>query len=122
MSAPQGSAPLIVAWEELTCSLMGATRRFSASFRHNLAHYINRELLDGLVMVATLEFERADQRLERLKALDQRVATLKILLRQAHKQRALDHGLYDLHSEALIKIGRMIGGWRKHLEQRVERG
>ena len=96
---------------------MKHTRRFSASFRPNLTHYINQELLDGLVLLSTLSYQTPQERLQRLKRLDQHLSALKILVRQAHMQEALDHNKYDLHAKSLHALGRMIGGWQRHLEQ-----
>jgi len=112
------AAPLLVAWERLTTALMTDTRRFTASFRPNLTHYINQHLLDGLVLLSSLEFQPAVDRLARLRRLDEHLAALKVLVRQAHAQEAMSHAQYDRHQSALAEAGRMLGGWRRHLEGR----
>jgi len=110
------SAPLLVGWERLTTSLMADVRRLPASFRHNLAQYINRELLDGLVLLSGLSYLPSPQRLSALERLDRHLATLKVLLRQAHMQGALSHGQYDVYVQQTFELGRMLGGWQKHLQ------
>ena len=112
------SASLLVFWERMTASMMGDTRRFTASFRPNLAQYLNAHLLDGLVLLATLEYQGVVERGVGLRALDGHVAALKVLVRQAHAQGAFSHSQYDLHQRALGEAGRMVGGWRRHREGR----
>lgn len=112
---------LILAWERLTAELMGDTRRFGASFRHNLGQYVNTALLDGLCLVAELPYRSPVDKQEGLQALDSLVGRLRVLIRQCYTQQALGERRYTLHQSRINDIGKMIGGWLKYLGDQEER-
>ena len=109
---------LLLAWERLTAELMTEGRRFPVGFRHNLVSYINDALLDGLTTLATLPYAQPHDKLTQLSALDAIVARLRVLVRQCYTQRALGERGYTRYQSQLNALGKMIGGWSKHLESR----
>ena len=102
---------LILSWERLTADLMHDTRRFDANFRHNLAHYVNTALLDGLCLLAELPYQRRDEKLGRLREFDGVVARLRVLLRQCFVQSALGERGYERYQVQVNEVGKMVGGW-----------
>ncbi len=42
---------------------------------------------------------------------------LRLLLRLAHSVRALDTTGYERSAESLVEIGRMLGGWLRHVQE-----
>jgi len=113
MSEPQ----LLLSWERLTSELMQDTRRFSASFRHNLAHYINQILLDGLCLLAEIGYLPPAEKLGSLQKVDGKTAQLRVLVRQCYQQEALGEKRYEHHQDRINEVGKMIGGWLKYLQE-----
>ena len=107
---------LLLAWERLTAELMGEARRFSAGFRHNLAHYVSVTLLDGLCLLAELSYRDREGRLRGLRELDGVLARLRVLVRQCYAQRALGERAYLRYQGSMNELGRMLGGWVRFLE------
>ena len=108
---------LLLAWERLTSELMHDTRRFEASFRHNLTRYVNATLLDGLCLLAELPYQRGAEKVSRLRELDGVVARLRVLVRQCFMQRALGERRYERYQEQVNELGKMVGGWLRFLEE-----
>lgn len=48
-----------------------------------------------------------------------RVDLIKLLLQLAWNVRALDTKKYSILSEALLEVGRMLGGWRKNIKNKT---
>ena len=113
MTEPQ----LLLAWERLTAELMQDTRRFSASFRHNLAHYVNQVLLDGLCLVAQVGYLVPSEKTRSLHTLDGKTAQLRVLVRQCYTQQALGAKRYEYHQNSINELGKMIGGWLKYQQE-----
>ena len=110
-------APILLAWERLTTELMAETRRFTASFRHNLTQYINQILLDGLCLLSELPYRRVSDKKAGLQRLDILITQLRVLLRQCYAQKALGERKYSFHQSRINEIGKMLGGWLKYLDE-----
>ena len=109
---------LLLLWEKLTTDLMNDSRRFSASFRHNLTQYINQNLLDGLCLLATIPYAASSSKQTKLKELDALLVRLRVLVRQCFLQAAMAERRYEFHQGRINELGKMLGGWLKYLSDR----
>ena len=109
------STPLqaLVKWEQVTNDLMDATRRFPKVLRPTLGRRLDDACIDALVRLSEARYLPREQKPEALRAVDQLLATTRVLLRLARSRDALGGERYLLLSERVDEVGRMIGGLRR---------
>ena len=116
----QEAPPIIVMWYELVMWLMGKTEKFPRRVRFTFANRIDNLALDILEQMVTARYEGVGRgKLEALGRADSALSRLRILLRMCHDLKYLDHGGYEHAARGLTEAGGMLGGWIKHVEQRL---
>ena len=92
---------------------MDATRRFPKIIRPSLGRRLDEVCIEVLITLSELRYLAQTQRSEQLKAIDQGLATTRVLLRLSRSRQAISVGLYQHLSEHIDEVGRMIGGLRR---------
>jgi len=102
-------APVVVAAYELAAELIPVVERFPKSYRFLLG----ARVLDEVVSMTTclVEASVTRQRAGLLRRADGHRARLGVLLRMCSDQRLLGVARYGQLAEALVSIGKMLGGW-----------
>lgn len=106
-------------YEGVVAELFERTSRFPKSLRHSLTSRIEVVGLDVLECLVTASYARPAEKALRLQTADDALARLRVLLRLAFTLRALDGGGYERLARAIDEVGRMLGGWRKSLHERL---
>ncbi len=101
------STPLqaLVKWEQVTNDLMDATRRFPKVLRPTLGRRLDDACIDALVRLSEARYLPREQKPEALRAVDQLLATTRVLLRLARSRDALGGERYLLLSERAMRSG-----------------
>ena len=109
------SAPkLLLDWFDFVCWLFQKTANFPKRFRSSLTTRIESNALLVLEILSTAQYTKAPTRL--LHNASDGLDRLRILLRLAHRLRALDNRAYEHAAERITEPGRMLGGWLRQLE------
>ena len=69
------------------------------------------DVLEGLIEAAFMP--AGEEKLARLRALNSRLDVLRYLLRLAKDLRLMDQGAWEHVVGALLRVGRMLGGWAR---------
>lgn len=115
---PADEPALLVLWERVVGDLLDRTARFPKAVRFTFASRIDNLALDILEQLAEARWAPLDRRRELLLRADLCLVRLGVLLRLAHDRRYLDTGGFEHVVRATDEAGRMLGGWRKHLDAR----
>ena len=109
------STPLqaLVKWEQIVNALMDATRRFPKTLRPTLGRRLDDACIDALLKLSEARYQPKEMKQNTLKEVDQRLASVRVLLRLAQARDAVSGTLYLHLSEQIDEIGRMIGGLRR---------
>lgn len=108
---------LLVHWEKTLGELLDRTEKFPKSVRFTFVSRMDSlelQILEGLIRARW----QPDARVVLLAQVDADLAVLRTLLRLAYARRYIDAGGLELLSKAFDEAGRMLGGWRKHSEER----
>lgn len=111
---------LLVLWERLVGDLLDRTARFPKSVRFTFAGRIDNLALDVLERLAEARWAPLPRRRALLEDADLALVRLHVLLRLAHERRYLDPRGFEHVVRALDDAGRMLGGWRRHLDGRTD--
>jgi hypothetical protein len=96
---------------DLAVWLMNHTAKFPKSCRFSLAVRIENAILD--VVEGIVVANRRTERIAVLTRVDERLATLRILLRLSHQMRVIAPNSYEYGSKEIDEIGKLLGGWLK---------
>ncbi len=100
----------------------GLWQRYLVDFpkqnRYTLGNKIDDVFLIAIEFSFLASYAKLDTKIIHLERCISRVDLLKLLLQLAWEIHALDNQKYITISEHLTEIGRMLGGWRKGLENR----
>ena len=95
----------------LTVSIYKASSNFKREHKYTLGEKLKlvcNDLLDLIIIV-----NGAENKLESLKKLDNKLETLRIHLRLAFDLRVISGGLLGEFNKHIEEIGRQIGGWQR---------
>jgi len=99
-------------WEEMAGYAYIVLRHIPKSERFTLGAEIRGVIWKGLRLIIKANIARNKR--QYLIELDSEVKVLLALLRVAHELGIIPMKKYEIFSEKLIEIGKMIGGWLKH--------
>lgn len=85
--------------------------------RHTLGQKIDACFLETTELVFTASYLSKPQKRPYVQKATGKLDVLKLFLRLAWEIKALDNKKYIALSEKLDEIGRMLGGWNKHLSE-----
>ena len=98
--------------------LLDRTGRFPRSARFSFAARIDGLALDVLERLVRARWAARGEKGRLLAAADSDLAVLRTLLRLSFDRRLLDRGALEHVSRQLDEAGRMLGGWRRSLDDR----
>jgi len=101
--------PILLQWEGLVQDLFERTSGFPVRLRHTLSERILRLALDGLECV--VEAQDASLRFSAVRQMSVILDKIRLLLRVSNRLGPLDHKAYEVLSEQVDELGRMVGGW-----------
>ena len=114
----QVELPLVLLkWEELMGCLLDATKSFPKHVRFTFSGRIDAHALDVFELLIDARWLRGEDKRTCLKGVDRRLARLRALLRLSHERRYLASKTFEVLVRGLDEIGRMLGGWRRSLEE-----
>ena len=93
-------------------------QKFPRSFRFVLGDRLENHLLDLLELLIEAAAER--DKIERLRRCNTLVAKLRHIFRLAHDFELIGAKNFQIVSEKLYEIGRMVGGWRKQQHEAAQ--
>jgi len=109
-------SPIFTRTYDLLRWLIPATLKFPRQHRFVMAETLQRAALS--FQDAILEAGHARRPVAELARADLALARLKLYLRLSHDLDLLSHGQYQHVARIVDEIGRLLGGWRKSLQQR----
>lgn len=92
---------------------------FPKIYRYTLGGKIENYFLELLEMILILLYLPPDQKYSRLTMAIAKLDNLKFFLQLAWENKCLTDAKYASLSELLNEIGRMLGGWKKGLENKT---
>jgi len=112
--------PIFMRWVSFMDWLTICTEKFPHTSRHTYA----QRLVDlGLEIVADIVAAKfSNKPAPVLKRVNLRLEQLRVFLRLSYNRKFLSHGAYETGSKELVEIGRMLGGWRREVNQRGKKG
>lgn len=118
LAKPVDEPALLVLWERVVGDLLDRTAKFPKVVRFTFAGRIDGIVLDFLERIAEARWAPAPRKRVLLAEADLLLVRLHVLLRLAHDRRYLDTGGFEHVVRGVDEAGRMLGGWRKHIESR----
>lgn len=106
----------LVAWEAAVGDLLDRTARFPKSARFTFASRIDNLALGVLELLTEARWSPPREKRPLLHQADLKLSRLAVLLRLAYARRLLDPGGFELAVRNVDHVGRMIGGWRRHVD------
>lgn len=103
--------PVFNLWYQTLGWILDTTGKFPKSARFNLAGRISDISLE--VLESIIEAIYTKERSPLLLKANLGLEKLRVLFRLAHDRKHISTRQYEHVSEALIEVGKMIGGWRK---------
>ena len=97
----------------------GYRNDFPKGARYTLGDKIDTLFIQLLELLFVASYQGKVEKLPTIRAAVRRMDVLKFFLRVAWELNALDNKKYALLSEKCGELGRMIGGWKKGLEQKT---
>jgi len=88
---------------------------FPKTSRYTLGNKIDELFLQVVEAIITASFLTSKEKLPLIGKASTKLDMLKFFLQIAWEIKAIDNKKYILLSERLYEIGRMLGGWQKHL-------
>jgi len=83
--------------------------------RYTLGGKIDNLLLEIIKLIFNAQYLNTTEKIKFLQKTSVKLDTLKFFLQLSWEIKALDNKKYIILSEHSIEIGRMLGGWQKHL-------
>jgi cytosine/adenosine deaminase-related metal-dependent hydrolase len=91
--------------------------KFPRQYRFTLAERVQRRALDFQEALISAGIQRGPARATCLREADTQLAQLRQMLRLCHDLNLLTIRQYEHAAEGLAEIGRLLGAWRKTLEE-----
>lgn len=118
MPQAQPEAPVLFGqWEHFVGWLLSRTEKFPKRVAFTYRTRIDNLALDVFERLVEARYQR--ERAVTLQRINLDLEKLRLLLRLAHTQRALDPKAFSYACTELDTVGRMVGGWLR--QQREER-
>lgn len=118
---PPPKAPLVLSkTKTLYIEIAIAINKFPRSAKYVLGHRIEQGFLDFLEILYTAQYQKIDEKLKSLYRLQIKLDTISFLLTLAWEAKHLPHTAYKHYIEQSTEIGKMLGGWRKGVELKIE--
>lgn len=92
---------------------------FPKSYRHNLGGKVDGYFLELLENIFVSLYLSGDHKINRLTISISKLDGVKFFLQLAWENKCLATNQYSLLSSQLDEIGKMLGGWRKGLENKT---
>lgn len=92
---------------------------FPKKSRYTLGDKIDLLFLQTLELLFIASYQSKEKKLITLEMAVKKLDLLKFLLRVSWELKVLDNQKFIILSEKLQEIGRMLGGWRKGLENKT---
>jgi hypothetical protein len=110
-SRPAGPSEMRIfeQWMDTTVWLFERTSRFPKHLRHSLTQRIDVLALEILELLTTAAYER--DKGQTLRATNDRLSRLRVVLRLAHALAVLPHDHYEEAARRLGEVGRLLGAW-----------
>ncbi len=108
--------PLFIHWYDFSKWLLVKIDTFPKKVRMSFCNRIADLTLNIIEGIIDARYSR--KKGELLHQIDLNMEKLQVLLRMCHDLAYLDHKGYEFTSKKINEAGRMVGGWRKHLEKR----
>jgi len=102
-------------WEDMAEHVYITLRHIPKSERFTLGAELRAGVWRGLRLI--LAANAARNKMPLLLEFDTEIKTQLALIRVAHSLNILPHKKYQLLSERLIEIGKMLGGWMKYTKK-----
>ena len=83
--------------------------------KYTLGARIDGLFVDLITNLSSAEYAKKENKMEHIDSACVNLDLVKLFLRVAWEIKALDHKKYAAISAPISDIGRMLGGWRKHL-------
>jgi len=109
---------LFVFWYDFSKWLLEKTEKFPRKVRFSFSNRIDNLSLD--IIEGIIEARYSRKKKDILRRIDLDMEKLRILLRMCHDLGYLDHNGYEFAAKKINEAGKMVGGWRKQQESRVE--
>ena len=109
---------LFVLWYDFTKWLLDKTEKFPRKVRFSFSNRIDNLSLD--IIEGIIEARYSRNKKDILRRIDLNMEKLRVLLRMCHDLRHLDTKGYEFAARKINEAGKMVGGWRKQQESRVE--
>ncbi len=84
-----------------------------------MGNKIDSLFLEILELLFTASYQSAEKKLPTLEIMSKKIDLLKFFLRITWEIGALDNKKYIVLSEEIQELGRMVGGWRKSLQEKT---
>jgi hypothetical protein len=84
--------------------------------RYTLGARIETKFLDLLELSYTTYFSEREKKLDKIFQCILMLDTLKFLISVAWEAKFISHGQFEDIGRNLDEVGKMFGGWRKHIE------
>jgi len=102
---------------ELLKWFLGRLEKFPRSHRYGLGQRIEARLFTVYESLIQAKFAGAQAKSGVLAAVNLDLETLRMLTRLAHDMKMLPNKSYEYAGREVTEIGRMVGGWRRHVQQ-----
>ena len=109
---------LFVLWYDFSKWLLEKTEKFPRKVRFSFSNRIDNLSLD--IIEGIIEARYSRKKKDILRCIDLDMEKLRVLLRMCHDLRYLDHNGYEFAAKKINEAGKMVGGWRKQQESKVE--
>ena len=103
---------------DFACLWYVHTKRLPKLDRYTIGQKVFELLVEMLVLVMQAQYKYAQEKLPALKNIIPLLDTVKILIRLAYKLQILEEPNYIRYESELNEIGKMLGGWIRHLENK----
>lgn len=100
---------------ELLLYAIPQLEKFPRSQKFLVADRIETKILDVLDLLIEAYYGKKEQKERVLDTVNLQLEKLRFLIRLSHDMQFFSNQKYGQLSERINEIGRMVGGWRKHL-------
>ncbi len=115
----QSTEPMVVdKVYELIKWMLPHVGRFPRSFRYTLGNRLEERLYDLLEELQLARYAPVERKGGHLESSNSRLQVIRLLVRMSFEMRFLPTGSYEYAAAGIEEVGRMIGGWQKHVSAR----
>ena len=114
----QDNVPVFTLWQEFVAWILQHTDKFPKSKRFSFSLRIENTVLDILEDIVRASYSKPYQKIQYLDKINLNLTVLRILLRLAMREKYLPYNSYEFASEKIEEAGKMIGGWKKTLDEK----